>query len=194
MVLKKPSLSKLYWGETSEYLTSGEGEDALTTDGDGIITFPRLRKLKLYRPWWPSIPEQLKNFGCTILYEVDAHTMSCHPLLHEQLFDRIVFNFPHAGFHYREYDSFQIEFHRNLVKGFLRSARDDMLGKNREAHVTHKTAHPFDRWEIEKLAEDVGWYLIEMSPFSSWDYLGCCNKRGDGIRVDDSFPVGACST
>jgi 25S rRNA (uracil2634-N3)-methyltransferase len=46
------------------------------------------------------------------------------------------------------------------VKGFLRSA-NDMLSKNGEAHVTHKTAHPFDRWEIEKLAEDVGLCLIE---------------------------------
>jgi len=36
-----------------------------------------------------------------------------------------------------------------------------MLSKNGEAHVTHKTAHPFDRWEIEKLAEDVGLCLIE---------------------------------
>ncbi|CAK7323946.1 unnamed protein product [Dovyalis caffra] len=137
--------------------------------------------------------KKLKDFGCTILHEVDAHTMSCHPLLHWQLFDRIVFNFPHAGFHFREHDSLQIELHRNLVKGFLRNARY-MLAENGEAHVTHKTAHPFDRWEIEKLAEDVGLYLIEKSPFFSWDYLGYSNKRGDGIRADDSFPVGACST
>ncbi|KAB5521721.1 hypothetical protein DKX38_026040 [Salix brachista] len=39
--------------------------------------------------------------------------------------------------------------------GLKRSAYD-MLAKNGEAHVTHKTAHPFDRWEIEKLAEDAG--------------------------------------
>ncbi|KAI5605816.1 hypothetical protein BDE02_01G377500 [Populus trichocarpa] len=106
--------------------------------------------------------KKLKDLGCTILHEVNAHTMGCHPLLHEQWFDRIVFNFPHAGFHYlyREHDIRLIESHQKLVKGFLRSA-NDMLSKNGEAHVTHKTAHPFDRWEIEKLAEDVGLCLIE---------------------------------
>lgn len=31
-----------------------------------------------------------------------------HPLLGHQLFDRIVFNFPHAGFTFRENDEFQI--------------------------------------------------------------------------------------
>jgi 25S rRNA (uracil2634-N3)-methyltransferase len=79
------------------------------------------------------------------------------------------------------------------VKGFLRSA-NDMLSKNGEAHVTHKTAHPFDRWEIEKLAEDVGLCLIEKSEFFRWDFPGYCNKRGEGDRADDSFPVGDCCT
>jgi 25S rRNA (uracil2634-N3)-methyltransferase len=79
------------------------------------------------------------------------------------------------------------------VKGFLRSA-NDMLSKNGEAHVTHKTAHPFDRWEIEKLAEDVGLCLIEKSEFFRWDFPGYCNKRGEGHRADDSFPVGDCCT
>ena len=69
-----------------------------------------------------------------------------------------------------------------------------MLAKNGEAHVTHKTAHPFDRWEIEKLAEDAGLCLIAKSEFFTWDYPGYCNKRGDGDRADDSFPVGDCCT
>ncbi|KAJ6297894.1 hypothetical protein OIU76_019081 [Salix suchowensis] len=83
--------------------------------------------------------------------------------------------------------------HQKLVKGFLRSAYD-MLAKNGEAHVTHKTAHPFDRWEIEKLAEDAGLCLIAKSEFFTWDYPGYCNKRGDGDRAGDSFPVGDCCT
>lgn len=69
-----------------------------------------------------------------------------------------------------------------------------MLAKNGEAHVTHKTAHPFDRWEIEKLAEDTGLCLIAKSEFLTWDYPGYCNKRGDGDRAADSFPVGDCCT
>ncbi|KAB5521744.1 hypothetical protein DKX38_026063 [Salix brachista] len=34
--------------------------------------------------------------------------------------------------------------------------------------VTHKTAHPFDRWEIQKLAEDAGLCLIAKSEFFTW--------------------------
>ncbi|KAI6688663.1 hypothetical protein NL676_025491 [Syzygium grande] len=36
-----------------------------------------------------------------------------------------------------------------------------MLTKDGEVHVTHKTAHPFDKWEIEKLAEEPGLRLVE---------------------------------
>lgn len=51
----------------------------------------------------------LEELGGTVLHEVDATTMSQHPLLHDMLFDRIVFNFPHAGFVYKESNTAQIE-------------------------------------------------------------------------------------
>ncbi|KAK1581386.1 hypothetical protein Q3G72_005597 [Acer saccharum] len=85
--------------------------------------------------------------------------------------------------------------HQNLVKGFLRSARD-MLQENGEVrlvHVTHKTAHPFNRWEIEKVAE-VGLRLVDKVLFYIWDYPDFENKRGDGSRCNESFPVGDCCT
>ncbi|KAK6230033.1 hypothetical protein QUC31_001551 [Theobroma cacao] len=53
--------------------------------------------------------EELKELGCTIIHGVDANTMSRHALLKSKLFDQIVFNFPHAGFLYREQDIFQIK-------------------------------------------------------------------------------------
>ncbi|XP_059442234.1 uncharacterized protein At4g26485 [Corylus avellana] len=43
--------------------------------------------------------EELEERRCTLLHDVDAHTMNRHPLLNSKLFDMIVFNFPHAGFH-----------------------------------------------------------------------------------------------
>lgn len=49
-------------------------------------------------------------------------------------------------------------------------------------------------WEIEKLANEVGLGLLEKVPFYSWDYPGYKNKRGNGGRCDESFPIGACST
>ncbi|XP_044473267.1 uncharacterized protein At4g26485-like [Mangifera indica] len=132
--------------------------------------------------------KSLEDGGCTILHGVDACTMSHHPLLFGKSFDRIVFNFPHAGFLFQEHDCTQIEMHKALVRGFLGSARN-ILKEKGEVHVTHKTANPFDRWEIEKLAEEVGLSLVEKAWFDKWDYPGYQNKRGSGFKCNESFPV-----
>ncbi|KAK3194800.1 hypothetical protein Dsin_026110 [Dipteronia sinensis] len=137
--------------------------------------------------------KELEELGCTMVHGVDANTMNQHPDLIFKSFDRIVYNFPHAGFIWKENNILQIELHRGLVKGFLRSARD-MLKENGEVHVTHKTANPFTRWEIEKLAEEVGLRLVDKVLFYIWDYPGYENKRGDGSRCNVSFRVGDCCT
>ncbi|KAF5185807.1 hypothetical protein FRX31_024606 [Thalictrum thalictroides] len=138
--------------------------------------------------------ETLENLQCTIFHEVDAHTMSTHPLLKTMKFDRIVFNFPHAGFYYRgEHNQLQIQLHQEVLRGFFRNARN-MLTINGEIHVTHKTAYPFSKWEVEKLGEEAGLYLVEKVKFTKYDYPGYENKKGDGLNSDGTFPVGECST
>lgn len=57
----------------------------------------------------PRNLKELEDMGCVILHKVDVHTMRQHPLLVNQLFDRIVFNFPHAGFFFMENQKSQIE-------------------------------------------------------------------------------------
>ncbi|XP_052177500.1 uncharacterized protein At4g26485-like [Diospyros lotus] len=135
----------------------------------------------------------LEQLGCTILHQVDATAMMRDPRLDSKLFDRIVFNFPHAGFIFSESDPFQIELHSNVVKGFLINAYE-MLRESGQVHITHKTAHPFSKWNIEDLAEDVGLDLAEKVVFSLYQYPGYINKRGHGSRSDETFPVGECST
>ncbi|XP_054819069.1 uncharacterized protein At4g26485 [Prosopis cineraria] len=136
---------------------------------------------------------ELEKLGCTILHNVDAHTMNKHPSLGDQLFDRIVFNFPHAGFLYREHDSVQIELHRQVVRGFMKSSRE-MVSEGGEIHVTHKTSHSFCAWKIEEIAVEVGLCLTKEVPFYKWDYQGYSNKKGSGSNCNDTFPVGQCST
>ncbi|XVF76973.1 hypothetical protein PTKIN_Ptkin14bG0003000 [Pterospermum kingtungense] len=131
----------------------------------------------------------LDDLGCTIVHEVDATTMSQHALLKSDSFDRIVFNFPHAGFFYKEHETTQIELHQKLMKGFLWNAYE-MLTENGEVHITHKTAHPFSMWNIEKLAEEVGLGLLDKVPFSEEEYPGYHSKRGHGIKCDRSFGNG----
>ncbi|XP_022976039.1 uncharacterized protein At4g26485 isoform X2 [Cucurbita maxima] len=84
--------------------------------------------------------EELKELGCSVIHGVDVATMSQHLLLCHTWFDRIVFNFPHAGFQYsREHETGQIKLHQNLVRSFLRNAKE-LLAENGEIHITHKTA------------------------------------------------------
>jgi 25S rRNA (uracil2634-N3)-methyltransferase len=65
--------------------------------------------LATYSDAAPRNLRKLKDMGCVILYEVDVHTMRQHPHLVDQLFDRIVFNFPHAGFVFMENQKRQIK-------------------------------------------------------------------------------------
>ncbi|POO03687.1 ferredoxin-fold anticodon-binding domain protein [Trema orientale] len=48
--------------------------------------------------------ENLKMLGTSPLYGVDATKMKRYPELRMRQFDRIIFNFPHAGFHGKEDD------------------------------------------------------------------------------------------
>ncbi|XP_033129305.1 heavy metal-associated isoprenylated plant protein 41 [Brassica rapa] len=47
----------------------------------------------------------LKRLGASLLHGVDATKLHLHPHLNSRRFDRIIFNFPHAGFHGKETDS-----------------------------------------------------------------------------------------
>nr|KJB14049.1 hypothetical protein B456_002G108900 [Gossypium raimondii] len=83
--------------------------------------------------------------------------------------------------------------HRNLVQGFFRSAKG-MLRANGEIHVNHKTNAPFSLWNLKKLASGCSLALIQCVDFNVEDYPGYHNKRGDGSRCDEPFPLGKSST
>ncbi|XP_073059706.1 uncharacterized protein At4g26485-like [Primulina eburnea] len=142
---------------------------------------------------------ELENKGCTVIHRVHASTMCEHPLLKNRLFDRIVFNFPHAGFTYKETNTMQIQLHQEVVRGFLRNAaRMVKIRESGEVHVTHKTEYPFSAWEIKKLGKQAGLEFIEAAPFRLSDYPGYLNRKGGNgpsiFRSNDTFPVGQSST
>ncbi|KAK5845006.1 uncharacterized protein LOC108482069 isoform X2 [Gossypium arboreum] len=119
--------------------------------------------------------------------------MKHHTDLANRKFDRIIFNFPHAGFYGKEDNPHMIQMHRNLVQGFFRSARG-MLRANGEIHVNHKTSAPFSLWNLEKLASECSLAWIQCVDFNVEDYPGYQNKRGDDSRCDEPFPLGKSST
>ncbi|CDY50016.1 BnaA06g00170D [Brassica napus] len=108
----------------------------------------------------------LKRLGASLLHGVDATKLHLHPHLNSRRFDRIIFNFPHAGFHGKETDSRLIQKHKALVFGFFLGA----------AHMVRADG------EIHCVA------------FEKSEYPGYENKRGDGSRCDKPFPLGECTT
>jgi 25S rRNA (uracil2634-N3)-methyltransferase len=53
--------------------------------------------------------EELQKLGACLLHGVDATAMKFYPDLKMRRFDRIIFNFPHAGFHRKEDDLLMIK-------------------------------------------------------------------------------------
>jgi len=52
----------------------------------------------------------LKRLGATVLHGIDVETMKFHTDLKNRRFDRIVYNFPHAGFKGKEYEVHMIKY------------------------------------------------------------------------------------
>ncbi|GFP90973.1 uncharacterized protein at4g26485 [Phtheirospermum japonicum] len=153
-------------------------------------TYERL--MEKYKSAYANIAV-LEIMGATVLHGVDATQMRTFPDLRLRKFDRIIYNFPHAGFHGKEDNPELIGMHRNLVRGFLMNA-STMLRFDGEIHVNHKIKAPFDSWRIEDLAVECSLLCISLDDFRIEDYPGYQNKRGSGPRSDEPFPLGECRT
>ncbi|KAF7066047.1 hypothetical protein CFC21_072095 [Triticum aestivum] len=136
---------------------------------------------------------ELKKRRTTVLHGVDAETMKGHSNLKMRLFDRIVFNFPHAGFHGKECEMHVVRLHRELVKGFFVNARE-LLQPDGEIHISHKTGYPYDGWSIVQLASESSLAMIDIVSFQKQDYPGYSPKRGNGSKSNNTFPLGDCNT
>ncbi|XP_010539346.1 PREDICTED: uncharacterized protein At4g26485-like [Tarenaya hassleriana] len=139
--------------------------------------------------------EALKALGCTIMHGVDVHAMSQHIDLRSKRYDRIVFNFPHAGANVicRALEGFMITDNQVLVRGFLKNA-GEMVKEDGEIHVTHKTTHPYNMWGVETLGREVNLCLVKEVPFFVSYYPGYVNMRGCTMNSDSTFHVGNAST
>ncbi|XP_023633415.1 uncharacterized protein At4g26485 [Capsella rubella] len=142
--------------------------------------------------------EELEKLGCSVVYGVNVHSMATKPTLGgSAVYDRVIFNFPHAGFDYgHEHEIKTIMRHQELVRGFMKSARVLVKDEDKggEIHVIHKTEYPFSEWKLKTLGEKEGLDLIREMEFCLSHYPGYSNKRGSGGYSDSSFPVGNSST
>ncbi|CAN0863468.1 Uncharacterized protein At4g26485 [Linum grandiflorum] len=127
--------------------------------------------------------EAIKTRGGLVMHGVDATKMAKHGSLKGMKFDRIIFNFPHAGFSSKETPAeTQILKHQKLLRSFFKNAkkllREDGGG---EIHVRHKTTGFHKQWDLEGLASDAaGLKLVATVKFKLSDYPGYNTKYGFG--------------
>ena len=101
-------------------------------------------------------------------HHVDANHLENLPQ-HDNPFNCIVWNFPHAGFPETDKNEHQgpgFEWgddfttrHTDLLKAFFEGAKHHL---NIDGHiiVTHKTIEPFSLWDIPGIGEKAGFKLI----------------------------------
>lgn len=83
--------------------------------------------------------------------------------------------------------------HKELVRRFFRNA-SQLLQPQGEIHVTRKIGHPYDSWDLEKVASESSLVLIEIAIFQKEDYPGYNQKRGSGAKCDQPFKLDPCCT
>ncbi|CAK9807200.1 Mitochondrial ribosome-associated GTPase 2 [Anthophora plagiata] len=118
--------------------------------------------------------EYLKNNGVRVLSDVDATNLKEHSILRTQLFNKIVFNFPHVG------GKMRIEKNRELLRLFFISA-SKLLTNNGQVLVTlcngqggtyidNPPRRWDDSWKITEMAAHGNFVLTTIEPFA-WSYF-----------------------
>ncbi|XP_059664226.1 uncharacterized protein At4g26485-like [Cornus florida] len=121
---------------------------------------------------------ELKSRGCAVMHDVDATKMGDDYVPSSLKYDRIVFNFPHAGFSKIESRQSQIRRNQNFVMSFLKNAKK-MVKDDGEIHISRKSNGFFKEWKIELLGLfSSGLRLKEEVAFNLSDYPGYNTKYG----------------
>ncbi|CAK9206669.1 unnamed protein product [Sphagnum troendelagicum] len=146
---------------------------------------------------------ELERRGAQVLHGVDVRNMS-NPYQSGlgdrlRLFDRIIYNFPHAGFTGPENLVPVIKRHKELIGLFFENAAK-MLLHGGEVHVTHKLGPPYDQWGLVEQAQASGLDLKDNpQEFHRSIFPGYCNRRGaycirTGALPRATFGLGKCAT
>eukprot|EP00261_Vitis_vinifera_P016014 XP_010644673.1 PREDICTED: uncharacterized protein LOC100242885 isoform X2 [Vitis vinifera] len=123
--------------------------------------------------------DSLRSLGAKVMHDVDATKMAHVFPFNCMRFDRVVYNFPLAGFFPNASREDKIRRNQMLVQLFLENAKK-MIHIDGEIHITNKSNGFFYEWNLEFLASRVGLRLIEEEPFNFMDYPGYRTKYGFG--------------
>ncbi|KAL9663557.1 hypothetical protein QQ045_018946 [Rhodiola kirilowii] len=129
----------------------------------------------------------LRMRGCKVYHEVDATDIKNHKMIKALQFDRIIYNFPHAG----DFKSTEIALRANqlLVRLFMENCVK-LIEEKGEIHIRHKSNPFFRQWNLKGLASQAGLVLIEEAPFDISEFKGYNTKygfEGAQFRSDNNF-------
>ena len=131
----------------------------------------------MYKPSIDKTLKDLKQHHAQVLHGVDATKLNEH-LEVGMKFDRIVWNFPHAGFpdvdkneHKGPGFEWADEFHERhvaIIEGFFKGIQELSILEEETGRVvmTHKTIEPFSLWDIPAIAQRNNFDLETTHPFS----------------------------
>ncbi|EYU27484.1 hypothetical protein MIMGU_mgv1a019355mg, partial [Erythranthe guttata] len=177
-----------HYSSRHEILVVGDGDFSFSASlavafgrASNIIATSLDSKNFLKKNYWnaKSNIEELRSRGCKVIHGVDATDMASHHLLGHLNFDRIVYNFPYAGFFDHLSRKSQLRRHRRLVSLFLKNAKQ-MINEDGEIHISHKTNGFHEEWKLVSIASSHGLRLIESVDFDLDDYPGYNTKYGFG--------------
>ncbi|KAK9156417.1 hypothetical protein Sjap_003897 [Stephania japonica] len=123
--------------------------------------------------------QSLRSRGCKVMHQVNATEMARYKKLNVVKYDRIVYNFPHAGFLVNESAKDRLRRNRNFVSLFMANAAK-MIEESGEIHISHKCNKISKQWGLQKLAKKNGLVVMEEVKFNLSDYKGYNTKYGFG--------------
>ena len=145
--------------------------------------------------------EMVRSLGGQVILGVDATRLAAGQAASvavrraagKQGFDRIVFNFPHAGSGTKD-QARNIAEHQALLRGFFCSvtSTSSLLAEQGEVHVTVKRGEPYDSWNVVVLAKLAGLRVRNCVDFVPSRYPGYAHRRtiGDDHAGDGEVTSG----
>ena len=127
----------------------------------------------------------LRQRGVTVEFGVDATKLGENVPASVELFDYIVWNFPHSGGPRREW----ARRNRQILQAFFASARS-RITKGGRIVMTLANGMPYSAWGIKGLAEAEGYKLVDERPFDFTEYPGY-QHRQTNRELSANFPRGA---
>ena len=134
--------------------------------------------------------------GVRIEHGVDATQLDTHETVARlggrHSFDRVIFNFPHAGWvghssDEREESATMVFRQRTLMMGTLAAAGALLAKEGGELHLRLKTGSPYCCWGMQQLVTDAGWAIVGSAPFAAKHWPSYSPVYGAGRRSHRRF-------